>query len=442
MLGACPRSITDPSYTLTVAPTAANMFVDDSGRFNAQLRDNAGTAVPVPLTWSIDNPAVASIDATGMVLARTSGSTTIRVSAKGETASASLVVVVDSGQALTIAPSAASLYVNGSEQFSVTLKDRNGKTLSATPHWESNNTGVATVDANGLVTAASTGSATVQATARGFVAAATVTVSPAPASVVLVGAGDIATCSGSGDEATADLLDGISGTVFTAGDNAYNDGTPTEFATCYEPSWGRHKSRTKPALGNHDYNTASAAGYFGYFGAGVGGGATTGYYSYNWGAWHIVVLNSNIAMGAGSPQESWLRADLAAHSARCTLAMWHHPRFSSGEHGSSTGPQALWQALYDAGADVVVSGHDHTYERFAPQTPDGQVDAARGLREFVAGTGGAGLSAFDHPAPNSEVKNNTTHGVLKFTLYADRYDWKFVPVAGASFTDAGTGTCH
>lgn len=442
ILGACPRTITETSYTLTVAPATANLFVDDSARFTAQLTDNTGNAVPAPLTWAIDNPAIASIDSGGMVLARAAGSATIRVSAKGETASAAVLVVVDSGHTLTIAPSALSLYVNGGEQLSVTLKDRNGKTLSVTPQWASSNTAVATVDGRGFVTAVKTGSATIQVTARGLVAAAAVTVSPAPASVVLVGAGDIATCTGSGDEATADLLDGIPGTVFTAGDNAYNDGSPAEYATCYAPSWGRHKSRTKPALGNHEYQTPNAAGYFGYFGTAMGGGPTTGYYSYNWGAWHIVVLNSNIAMTAGSAQETWLRADLAAHPATCTLAIWHHPRFSSGDHGSSAAPQPLWQALYDAGADVVVSGHDHTYERFAPQTPDGQVDNARGIRQFVVGTGGAGLHPFNHPAPNSQVKNNTAHGVLKLTLYGDRYDWKFVPVAGSTFTDSGTATCH
>ena len=441
MLAACPRMVTDSTYTLTVSPAAANLFVDDSARFRAQLLDHTGTAIPAPLSWSSDNPAVASVDTAGLVRAVAVGSTTIRVSAKGETATAPLVVVVDSGQTLTIAPSSTSLYVNNTAQFSATLKDRNGQTLLAPLTWQSNNTAVATVDANGLVKGVASGSATIQATSRGLVAAAAVTVSPQPTSVVLVGAGDIAGCTYDTDEATAKLLDGIAGTVFTAGDNAYESGTAAEFANCFGPTWGRQKSRMRPAIGNHEYTTPNAAGYFGYFGA-AGGEPGKAYYSYDLGAWHIVVLNSNLAMTAGSPMESWLRADLAAHPVKCTLAIWHHPRFSSGHHGSSTASQPLWQALYDAGADLVVSGHDHIYERFAPQTPDGQLDATRGIREFVVGTGGAGLYAFEHPAPNSQVKNNTTHGVLKLTLYGDHYDWTFVPVAGSTFTDSGTGTCH
>jgi len=260
---------------------------------------------------------------------------------------------------------------------------------------------------------------------------------------VLVGAGDIASCSGvtNSGEATAKLLDGISGTVFTAGDNAYNNGSAAEYATCYGPSWGRHKSRTHPAIGNHEYNTTAASGYFGYFGSAAGAGGKA-YYSYDLGAWHVIVLDSNLDMSASSPQLTWLRADLAAHPVHCTLAVWHHPRFSSGHHGSSTAVQPLWQALFDANADLIISGHDHTYERFKPQTPAGQIDMSRGIREFVVGTGGAGLYAFEHPAPNSEVRNNQTHGVIKLTLYADHYDWKFVPVAGQTFTDSGTGNCH
>ena len=258
---------------------------------------------------------------------------------------------------------------------------------------------------------------------------------------VLVGAGDIASCTSSGDEATADLLDSIAGTVFTTGDNAYPDGTATDFATCYEPSWGRHKSRTRPTPGNHEYHTTGAGGYFDYFGA-AAGRRGEGYYSYDLGAWHIVVLNSNLSMLAGSSQEQWLRRDLAAHSATCTLAYWHRPRFSSGPHGSSTEPQPLWQALYDYGADVVLAGHDHTYERFAPQDPSGKLDVARGLRQFVAGMGGASHYAIHTPIVNSEVHNDDTYGVLKLTLHASSYDWQFIPEAGQTFTDQGSSSCH
>ena len=244
-----------------------------------------------------------------------------------------------------------------------------------------------------------------------------------------------------GDEATAKLLDQIPGTVFTLGDNAYDLGTRSEFANCYDPTWGRHKARTHPAPGNHDYATARAAGYFGYFGASAGDPAK-GYYAYNLGAWHIVVLNSEIAVGAGSAQEKWLRADLAAHTARCTLAYWHRPRFSSGPHGSDPTFQPFWQALYDAHADVVLSGHDHDYERFAPQAPDGSADPVNGLREFVVGTGGASRYPFLLPQPNSEVREAATWGVLKLILHPSSYDWEFIPVAGESFTDAGSADCH
>ena len=257
---------------------------------------------------------------------------------------------------------------------------------------------------------------------------------------VFVGAGDIANCSRSQDESTAKLLDNISGTVFTTGDNAYPDGTLSQFNNCYGPTWGRHKSRTKPVPGNHDYHVSGAAGYFDYFGA-AAGDRTKGYYSYNLGAWHIIALNSEITQSAGSTQEKWLRADLAANPKTCTLAYWHKPRFSSGQHGNIAASQALWQALYDYGADVVLNGHDHTYERFAPQNPNGQADATRGIREFVVGTGGASLYSFTSNQPNSQARNNTTWGVLKLTLHSTSYDWQFIPIAGQSFSDSGSANC-
>jgi Calcineurin-like phosphoesterase len=267
---------------------------------------------------------------------------------------------------------------------------------------------------------------------------------PAP-NAVLVGAGDISTCANDGDEETARLLDKIEGTVFTLGDNVYPSGTPTQFQTCYEPTWGRHKARTRPAPGNHDYRTPDAAGYFTYFGAAAGDPAK-GYYSYDLGAWHVVVLNSNChpagGCGPGSKQDRWLREDLAAHPALCTVAMWHHPLYSSGEHGDDTSMRHLWKTLYDAGADVVLGGHDHTYERFAPQNADGEKDPERGIREFVVGTGGRSLYEFESIDRDSEVRNNTTLGVLKLTLHPDSYDWEFVPVEGGTFRDSGSGRCH
>jgi hypothetical protein len=259
---------------------------------------------------------------------------------------------------------------------------------------------------------------------------------------VLVGAGDIASCQGSGDEATAELLDGITGTVFALGDNVYNSGTPSEFSNCYGPSWGRHKARTRPAVGNHEYYTPGASGYFGYFGA-KAGDPKKGYYSYDRGSWHVVVLNSNcseVSCAAGSPQERWLENDLAAHPNRCTLAYFHHPRFSSSGDNPSVAP--FWNDLYAAGAEVVLNGHTHNYERFAPQRPDGTRARGRGIREFVVGTGGVGHAAFGAIRPNSQVRNADTYGVLKLTLHQGSYDWKFVPVAGKTFTDSGTKSCH
>ena len=258
---------------------------------------------------------------------------------------------------------------------------------------------------------------------------------------VLVGAGDIADCDSAGDEATAALLDSIPGTVFTTGDNVYSDGTASQFANCYDPTWGRHKARTYPSSGNHDYHTAGAAGYFDYFGL-KAGDPDKGYYSYDLGTWHIIVLNSNISMAVGSPQEQWLRADLAAHPVTCTLAYWHHPRFSSGSyHGSSTRVQPLWQALYDYGADVVLAGHEHNYERFAPQDPQGIADPVEGIRQFVVGSGGSTHYDFGSPIANSEVRNADAFGVLKLTLHFDSYSWEFVPESGKTFTDFGDAPC-
>jgi 3',5'-cyclic AMP phosphodiesterase CpdA len=263
---------------------------------------------------------------------------------------------------------------------------------------------------------------------------------------VLVGAGDIAECwfelfNGTrGAEATATLLDRIEGTVFTVGDHAYRKGTTEEFQTCYTPTWGRHKARTRPTPGNHDYNTNNAVPYYAYFGANAGE-ASKGYYSYDLGTWHIVALNSNLTANAAAGQEQWLREDLAAHKTLCTLAYWHHPVFSSGEHGNGHRMRAIWPVLYAFGVDVVINGHDHDYERFAPQTPDGVSDPTRGIREFVVGTGGAHLRRFKTIQPNSEVRDTATWGVLKLILHPASYEWEFIPVAGGTFRDGGNAPC-
>jgi hypothetical protein len=264
---------------------------------------------------------------------------------------------------------------------------------------------------------------------------------------VLVGAGDIADCADlSGAEATAKLLDAIPGTVFTVGDNAYTQGTAEQFAKCYDPTWGRQKARTRPSVGNHEFHSTAATPYFDYFGANAGD-PSRGYYSYELGAWHIIVLNSECSevggCKTGSVEEKWLRADLQAHPSACTLAYWHKPLFSSGaKHGNDPEMKAFWEDLYDAKASVVINGHDHDYERFAPQDPDGKSDPARGIREFVAGTGGKSHRPFAAPKPNSKIRNDDAFGVLKLVLRPDGYEWRFMAVPGTSFTDSGSGQCN
>jgi hypothetical protein len=285
-----------------------------------------------------------------------------------------------------------------------------------------------------------------QAATVGRSAAVTFTVD-AGADPVMLAAGDIAGCETTGDEATSLLLDGLPGTVQTIGDHAYEQGSPTQFANCFDPTWGRHKARIHPSVGDHDYGTPDAAGYFNYFGAAASSG-NNGYYSYELGAWHIVVTNgicSEVPGGcqAGSPQDRWLIQDLASHPAQCTLGVIAGPRFSSGAtHGSEEEYERMWQDFYGAGADVILSADDHIYERFAPQTPDGVRDDARGLREFVVGTGGRSHYDIGALSANSEAHNNDTFGILKLTLHASGYDWRFVPQSGKTFGDAGSASCH
>ena len=261
---------------------------------------------------------------------------------------------------------------------------------------------------------------------------------------VLVGAGDIADCALDSGAATAALLDTIGGTVFTAGDNAYPDGSAAEFRDCYATTWGRHLERTKPTAGNHDWETKGLAGYREYFREKAGPDGAS-WYSYDLGAWHVIVLDSDCIFVRGclpgSPQGIWLEANLKAATATCTMAIWHHPRFSSGEHGNDASVWPFWDALYRAGADVVVNGHDHDYERFGPQDPAGREDKAAGIREFVVGTGGAVLRAFPTVAAHSEVRIARTFGVIRFVLHPTSYDWSFIATSGA-VEDSGSGPCH
>ena len=259
------------------------------------------------------------------------------------------------------------------------------------------------------------------------VATALSLLAPAP---TLVAAGDIASCRSSGDEQTAAVVARTPGTVAVLGDAVYERGTAAEFRDCY--SWRRFRGRTRAALGNHEYGSPGARPAKAYFRL-----PDRGYYSYELGAWHVVVLNSNCGPAGGcaegSPQQRWLANDLERSPARCTLAYWHHPRYSSGLHGSDETMAALWRTLARGGADVVLAGHDHHYERFAP---------LNGIRSFVVGSGGRSHYPVLWRLPRSEVVNDTTFGVLRLTLRAGAYDWRFLPVAGASFRDDGSGSCR
>jgi hypothetical protein len=262
---------------------------------------------------------------------------------------------------------------------------------------------------------------------------------PLPAEVILV-AGNIATCGGTNDEGTAAILDTLAGTVFTLGDNALPGGTLEAYRDCYQPSWGRHKSRTYATLGNHEYASGTASASFDYF-ADRAGPRDQGYYSLDLGNWHIVVLNVNDAMEfeEGSAQDAWLRADLAASSKECTLAIWHNPRFfSSNAIGwtSNSYVTPLWERLYAAGVDVVLNGQQHHYERFPPMSPTGTPEEARGIREFNVGTGGESTEMPTEFAQHSEAVSDA-FGVLKLTLDAGSYSWEFVPNVPGRFSDSG-----
>ena len=266
------------------------------------------------------------------------------------------------------------------------------------------------------------------------------------------GEGDSVTCR---QQSTSNLLvNGGFSAILSLGDNQYYCGGYSAYQQSYDESWGRVKAATHPVVGNHEYLTsggtgcdaanAMAAGYFRYFGA-AAGQQGQGYYSYNVGSWHLVALNSNCGdiggCTSGSPEYTWLAADLAAHPAACTLAYWHIPLFSSGGRAASN-MRSIWAVLYGSGADVVLSGHDHIYERFKPQTSAGVLDTARGIRSFIVGTGGANHTSIESVAANSELRNASTYGILKLTLHSNSYDWRFVPEAGRTFSDSGTGQCH
>lgn len=258
----------------------------------------------------------------------------------------------------------------------------------------------------------------------------------------LIGAGDIADCGSDGAERTAAMLDSMRGTIFIAGDVAYvSKANPHPLVTCFDPAWGRHRARIRPSVGNHEYSAEGPAAYFDYFGA-QAGPRPGGYYSYDLGTWHVIALNTNIPADAGSPQQAWLQADLAAHLGRCTVAYMHHPRFSSGSHAERDKLVPMWRTFQRYGVSVVIAGHDHIYERFTPLDTNGAPDSANGIRQFVVGTGGAHRSSIGTALAGSEVHETNTFGLLRLSLLRDRYRWEFLPVKKHGFRDAGEAACR
>ncbi|MEC5217500.1 hypothetical protein RCH09_002458 [Actimicrobium sp. GrIS 1.19] len=269
--------------------------------------------------------------------------------------------------------------------------------------------------------------------------------------VTVFAAGDIADCRKQAPSSTmaarsaefvaTELAADAGAVVLALGDNVYQSGTAAEFADCYGPTWGRFKSRTWPVPGNHEYYSKDALGYYDYFGA-QAGPQQRGYYSIEVGQWHVMSLNSNLKGDAQQAQLDWLRADLAAHPTHCALAYWHHPQYSSGGHGNNDQMRAAWAMLAEAGTELILSGHDHDYERFSPVDALGKRDVAKGMRQFVVGTGGAELSPLAFARAGSETVNNATYGVLKLQLKPAGYEWEFISVAGEPFHDAGSAACH
>jgi hypothetical protein len=270
----------------------------------------------------------------------------------------------------------------------------------------------------------------------------------ADGSFTVVAVGDIVTCDGlkpvlaSAYAETAALVKPTDALVLTLGDSTYPVGALKEFNNCFKPTWGAFKDRIRPAPGNHEYMTPGAAGYYDYF-ADLAGPDRRGYYSFDYGGWHFISLNSNIDVSPQSPQYQWLLQDLArSKQTLCTIAYWHHPLFSSGLHGNNPQMAPFYAAVQKAGVDIILNGHDHIYERFGPQTAEAVANPTGGVREFVIGTGGAPTYPFRLIKPNSEVRNNNSHGVVRFNLAPGRYSWRYEAIAGSSFSDTGSGQCH
>jgi uncharacterized protein YjdB len=431
-----------PVASVSVTPATAGINVGATQQLSATPKDASGnTLTGRTITWASDNTAAATVSSSGLVKGIAAGSAHVTATCESQSGSSTITVTLVPVASVAVSPSSATIGVSATQQLSATPKDAGGNALSGrTITWSTDNVAAATVSSSGLVTGIAAGSATITATCEGKSGTCAITVSATTTTYVLVGAGDIAVGGGAQDQ-TAALINTIPGTVFAAGDNAYEDGTLSQYQAYYDPTWGQFKSRTRPCPGNHEYHTANAAGYFGYFGA-LAGPSGQGYYSYDLGDWHIISLDSEIPMSAGSAQEVWLKADLAASSSQCTIAYWHRPRYNSGDiHGDQSDTQPLWKDLSDAGAEIVICGHEHVYERYEPMDVNGNASAT-GIREFVVGTGGANLYTITTPSPHLQAWDTSTYGVLKLTLGAGTYSWEFVPVAGQTYTDSGSGVCH
>ncbi|HKC46545.1 MAG TPA: Ig-like domain-containing protein [Gemmatimonadales bacterium] len=461
--------------TVAVSPSSLVAGVGSS-TITVTVKDGSGTPLPgvtVTLTASGGNSIVQPAGLTngsgvaqGSLSSTSAGIKTVTATASGVVINQKPTITVTagaiSGTQSSIQANPTTVVVNSPSSILVTAKDQFGNPVSgATVDLDATGSGVtvtqpsaatdATGAATGSVKASNTGTVTVSATAGGvaLTQTASVTVEAVGSSVVFIGAGDISDCANDNDAATAALINAMpSAPVFTLGDNAYPNGSSNDYKNCYNPTWGAFKSRTHPSAGNHEYDVSStAAPYFAYFGA-AAGTAGQGYYSFDLGSWHVVVLNSNIATDVGSPQELWLKADLAAHPNVCTLAYWHHPLYSSigGSTGTSgaviTSARPLWDDLYAAGADLVLNGHRHVYERLAPMKPDGSPDPVTGIRTIIAGMGGESGGDLTNIFPTSEVREGRTFGILKLTLTTGSYSWQFIGVPGSTFTDSGTNSCH
>ena len=441
-----------PVASVDVTPASAAILERRTVQLTATPKDAAGNALTGrSIAWTTSSATVATVTATGLVTSAGAGTATITATSEGMSGTATVTVTPVPVAAVTVSPGSASVVMGATVQLTATPRDSSGNALTGrTVTWASDITTVAAVDGNGIVTGVTAGSATITATSEGQSGSAAIPVTAPPppdAPVVFVGAGDIGSCSTNRDEQTAQIVDGIAGEVFTAGDDAYPNGAAADYQNCYNPTWGRHKYRTRPVLGNHEYVLGNADASFDYWGAQVGPRGK-GYYSFDAGAWHIVVLNDNngyVKIVKGSEQELWLQADLAASTKQCTLAIWHQPLYYSWSGDGSSyllNRKQVFQDLYTAGAELVINGHYHQYERFAPMRADSVVDLQRGIRQFIVGTGGASpTTPTTTIGVNSEVRA-VAFGVLKLTLGPGWYTWQFIPVPGYSFTDSGSGTCH